>query len=585
MTDNHATPPTPTDSAPSAASCSNHSGQGHVLDISVPDNAAFAGNDNVQTHLSPDAVHPNGTPAWMPERGWYQEPKDFHVALIAVYSVENAGIRYLSAALRRAGFKTTIIFLRDWVNNKLEMPSEDDIRLAINVIRERGINLIGLGFMSSLYSIAQALTDRLKVEFPHTPVIWGGIHITSVPEECEGRFDYLCLGEGDAAIIDLCDRLYAGEDTTCIPNIWAQTLHGIVRNPLRPLIADLDNLPYPDTEDANKFYIENGKVSIEEPWKRTAEYRIYFSRGCPYNCSYCYVSILRQVYAEKGRQFYRYRSVEHVLGELEHALKTFPRLARVKIDDDTSFAFPRTWVEEFCRKYPKRIGKPFECLLIPPMLTESLMRPLKEAGLVRVQAGIESGSEKESKEMHNRTPGNRAILKFGKLNKELKLSVVYDVIIDNPAATEAMKLETANFLLELERPYDVYFYSLNFFPGTALTRRLIAEGALDPNLVEGRNTKAWKQFRVSMDWPRSPEDKFYLAIYCLCSKSFIPKPWIRHLLDKREFWKKHWRSVFYFSWLCNFIKMGFVALRYLRDGELTWFKIRQYGDLRKLISQ
>ncbi|MBQ7568794.1 B12-binding domain-containing radical SAM protein [bacterium] len=562
---------------------STASGQGHSLNVSVPD--IVAGDPNRPSYLSPDATHPDGTPAWAPEKGWVQEPKDFHVALIAVYSVENAGIRYLSAALRRAGFKTSVIFLRDWVNNKLEMPSEKDLRLALQVIRERGINLIGIGFMSSLYQIAQALTDRLKLEFPRIPIIWGGIHPTSVPEECQGRFDYLCLGEGEASLIDLCDRLYAGQPSTDIPNIWAQTPQGIIRNPLRPLIADMDTLPYPDTDDENKFYIEGGRVSREEPWKRTAEYRIYFSRGCPYNCSYCYVSILRQVYAEKGRQFYRYRSVEHVLGELEYAKRTFPRLARVKVDDDTSFAFPHAWVEEFCAKYPSRIGLPFECMLIPPMLKENWLRPLKKAGLKRIQAGIESGSETESLKVHNRTPGNRAILAFSKLNKELKLSAVYDVIIDNPAATEAMKLETAEFLLQIERPYDVYFYSLNYFPGTALTRRLLADGSLDPNLVEGKNNKSWKQFRVSMDWPRSPEDSFYLAVYCLTSKSFIPKSWIRSILDHREFWKAHWKPLFYFSWACNFIKMIGVAWRYLRDGELTWFKIRQYGDLRKLISQ
>ena len=219
------------------------------------------------------------------------------------------------------------------------------------------------------------------------------------------------------------------------------------------------------------------------------------------------------------------------------------------------------------------------------MLRENLLARLKAAGLVRVQTGIETGSAEESRKIHNRTPGNQAILKFGELNRKLKLSVVYDVIVDNPSATEEMKAETARFLLEIPRPYDIYFYSLNFFPGTALTRRLLAEGTLHPDQVEGRNSKACQQFRVSMDWPRSPEDKFFLALYCLASKSFIPKGWIRRILENRTFWKRYWKPLFWLAWLANLVKMGGVALRYLRDGELTWFKIRQYGDLRKLISQ
>jgi hypothetical protein len=148
-----------------------------------------------------------------------------------------------------------------------------------------------------------------------------------------------------------------------------------------------------------------------------------------------------------------------------------------------------------------------------------------------------------------------------------------------------MKLETAEFLLELPRPYSIYFYSLNYFPHTSLTRKMLADGLLDPNEVEGRNTKAWKQFRVSMDWPRDNEEKFYLAIYCLASKNFVPKAFIRQLLDNREYWKKNVEPVFYLAWAANYVRMFHVALKYFQRGELTMMKIKQYGNLRKMISQ
>ena len=539
-----------------------------------------------QTASPPDASpHPRApAPAHAPARA---TGKPFTIVLMTIYSVENAGIRYISASLQRAGFETHIVFLRDWRHNLLEMPSEAEIQLALGVIADKKPDLIGLGFMSSLFPMAKAVTKRIQARFHGTPIIWGGIHPTSVPDECIPHVDYVCVGEGELAILDLCTALRDGADTTTIPNIWANVGGTIHSNKPRPLIQDLDWLPYPDVEDDNKYYIEDGKMTVEEPWKRTAEYRIYFSRGCPYNCSYCYVSILRDVYDEKGKQFYRARSVEHIMGELAYMMAHFPKIARVKIDDDTSFAFGDAWMEEFLREYPKRVGIPFECLLIPPMLREDMLRKLVNVGLIRVQTGIESGSSKESKELHNRSPGNAHIMKFAEFNKELKLDIVYDVIIDNPHATEEMKLETATFLLDLPLPYSIYFYSLNYFPGTALTKKGLAEGTLDPNLVEGRNTKAWKQFRVSMDWPRSDEDRFYLAIYCLASKSFVPRPFIRKLLDEREHWKKpeNVDKVFYLAWAANYVRMFGVALEYFQRGELTWFKIRQYSSLTKLISQ
>jgi radical SAM superfamily enzyme YgiQ (UPF0313 family) len=531
--------------------------------------------------MSEDALSPIATNPMVGPDG----KRPFTVVLMTIYSVENAGIRYISAALQRAGIQTHIIFLRDWVHNRLVMPDETDLKMAMDVIAEKKADMIGIGFMSSLTCMAKELTARIRTDFPETPITWGGIHPTSVPEECIPIADFVCVGEGEQAIIDLCEAMRDGGDLTTIPNIWARIDGQVHRNAPRPLIQDLDWLPYPDVEDDNKYYIERGRLTIEEPWKRTAEYRIYFSRGCPYNCSYCYVSILRDVYDEKGKKFYRARSVEHILGELEHIRGSFPKVARIKIDDDTSFAFGAEWMDEFLVKYPARIGVPFECLLIPPMLRPEMLTRLVDAGLVRVQTGIESGSSKESKELHNRSPGNRAILNFAEFNKTLGLSIVYDVIVDNPHATEEMKLETAEFLLELPRPYDIYFYSLNYFPGTALTKQALADGSLQPDEVEGRATKAWKQFRVSMDWPRSDEDRFYLSIFCLASKPWVPKSFIRKLIDDREKWKKNPDPVFYLAWATNYAKMAQVALRYWRDGELTWFKVRQYADLKQMISQ
>jgi anaerobic magnesium-protoporphyrin IX monomethyl ester cyclase len=513
--------------------------------------------------------------------------KPFTIVLMTIYSIENAGIRYISAALQREGFETHIIFLRDWVHNRLEMPSDKEFQLVLDLIKQKGADMVGLGFMSSLLPMAREATRRIKAAFPDIPMTWGGIHPTSVPEECIDEVDYLCVGEGEMAVIDLCNALATGGDTTTIPNIWANANGKVFQNKPRPLIQNLDWLPYPDTADDNKYYIEKDKYTVEEPWKRGAEYRIYFSRGCPYNCSYCYVSILRDVYNEKGKKFYRARSVEHILGELEHVRGSFPKMARIKIDDDTSFAFGDEWMDEFLEKYPTRIGMPFECLLIPPMLRPKMLERLVGAGLVRVQTGIESGSSKESKEIHNRSPGNKAIMNFAEFNKTLKLNIVYDVIIDNPHATEDMKLETAEFLLDLPRPYDIYFYSLNYFPGTALTKKGLEEGTLDPNLIEGRATKSWSQFRVSMDYPRSAEDRYYLAIYCLASKPFVPRDFIRKLIDEREHWKKpeNVDRVFYLAWATNYVKMFWVAMRYFKNGELTWFKVRQYASLTKMISQ
>ena len=149
-----------------------------------------------------------------------------------------------------------------------------------------------------------------------------------------------------------------GLPTTDIPNIWACRDGEVHRNPVRPLVPDLDVLPWPDTDDFNKHYIENGRVRVEEPWKRTAEYRIYLSRGCPYNCSYCYVSILRDLYGEQKTPFYRHRSVEHVLGELERVRETFPRWPGSRSTTTPPLPSPNPGSPNSARSTPAASGSP-----------------------------------------------------------------------------------------------------------------------------------------------------------------------------------------------------------------------------------
>ncbi len=96
-----------------------------------------------------------------PAPGADPSERPFHVVLVTIYSVENAGIRYVSAALKRAGFDTTIVFLRDWRHNQLDMPSDREFRMVLDIIRQKGADMVGLGFMSSLLPMARVLSRRV----------------------------------------------------------------------------------------------------------------------------------------------------------------------------------------------------------------------------------------------------------------------------------------------------------------------------------------------------------------------------------------------------------------------------------------
>jgi radical SAM superfamily enzyme YgiQ (UPF0313 family) len=503
------------------------------------------------------------------------------LTLIALYGMENRGVRYISSFLKKYGYRVNIIFFKEWANNAIKPPTRKEVELLIGLLAQLDSSLIGLGLGTPYLRIATQLTRRIKESFA-TPVIWGGIHPTISPEDGIGIADMVCVGEGEEVLLDLMRALEKGISASGISNLWTKRSGRVKRNPLRALIKDLDRLPFPDYGGRDKYSIEGNKLKVGDPLLKDSAYRIYPTRGCPFNCKYCNNSILRRTYRGKGR-YYRLRSPANVIAELEYARGYFRNLRRIKFDGDTFF-FGEDWIAAFSRLYKERIGIPFEVLLHPNVATRRTLSQLRRAGLSKIQVGLQTGSGKELKEVYGRNTSNQKILDFAYLAKELGIEVVYDLIWDNPLSGRRDKKEMLNLLLELPRPFKIYMYSLTHFPKTPLTARLLESGKIKPEEVEGRSTKSFRQYRLSFWYPRPREESFWIGLSSLTSKSFIPRFFIR-FLSRRSYLEKKPAPLIWLAFTCDFIKASGLALEMLLEGELTFVKIRQYGSLKKLISQ
>ena len=503
------------------------------------------------------------------------------VVLISLYGVENIGIRLISSVLKKEHLQVTTIYLKKWVNNNILPPRKVEVQHLLNFIKNINPSLIGISLGSPYFKIAKDLTRQIKEKLDAL-IVWGGIHATIVPEECIEIADIVCIGEGEYPMLELVKNISEGKKIDNIQNLWIRQEDKVRKNALRDLIQDLDKLPLPDLEDENKYYIEDNRIFQEDPLYKSAEYRIIASRGCPFSCSYCYNNTLREIYEGKGK-YVRQRSVEGVIKELEYVLEKLPNLRKIKFDDDT-FVFSGEWIDDFCKHYKEKIQLPFEILLNPALIDETTLWKLKDSGLKWVQIGIQSGSQRELKEVYGRIPMNERILKFAELNKRLKLDVVYDIILDDPLATEEDKQALFKFLLQLPRPFRLFLYSLTLFPKTAITEKFLRLGLITEKDIEGKATKSFRQFRVSFGYPRSKEDTFYMSLFVLISKSFVPKKFI-YWLHRRKFLRQYPYPLKIFSYLCNLIRISFMALIMLVRGELSSLKLKEYANLRLLLSQ
>ncbi len=502
------------------------------------------------------------------------------VMLVSPYGIENRGIRYIAAVLRAAGFRPVLVLMKRWINNQISPPTEKEEALLLDWVREIDPLLIGFGFGAPYFKVVTHLTRRIR-EATSVPVLWGGVYPTVCPEACIEHADMVCVGEGEFAVLDLCRCLADGADHQTVPNLWVRSGDTISKNPPRPLNQDIDALPMPEYCMPETVFIEDNVLRKMDPVEETAEYRIYPTRGCPYACSYCNNSIMRAIYDGKGK-YYRVRSVESVIEELEAARRILPRIRRIKFDGDV-FAFPGDWISRFSKAYTERIGLPFEILTYPGELSAQNLKDLKAAGLCKVQTGIQSGSDDEVKVYKRKSTGSK-IHEFSMLTHELGVPVVYDLIFDNPLAERKDKRRMIELLLSLERPFKVYLYSLTVFPKTGLAKDLLERGLITPDDIEGEATKSFEQFRVSLDYPRSREDVFWICLAILSAKSFIPRAVIRRLMTM-PWLMKHPAPLQLLAQTADLTKNAFIAANMLIHGELTMFKIRQYGAFRRMISQ
>lgn len=507
--------------------------------------------------------------------------------MIGLYGIENSGVRHLTSMLKqRGGYRADLMFFKDWRHNRVEWPTEDEYGLLVDLIEREGYHLVGLSFGSPYYRVAIEVTKRIKERLgDKVLVIWGGLHPTLTPEHCIQHTDIVCVGEGEYPLLDLVGRLEDGRSINDVPNMWIREPNGTIhRNPVKELVTSLDDLTFREFGGDDKFLIDNNLLTRGDPLVHHREYRIFASRGCPYKCAYCYNSSLRAIFPEGKGNYHRRRSVDNVMAELRLARQKMPNMAWVKFDDDT-FVFPKKWLQEFAEKYKAEFGDlPWDCMMTPDVARIENLRLLKDAGLRGVQMGIEAGSDREQKEVYDRTSTVAQILAFDEMNLELGLDVKYDVIIDNPLAYTSDKDALFQLLMDLKSPYKIYLYSLTLYPKSSVTEKMLAAGYATESDVEGFATKSFRQFRVSVDWQRSNEDKFYLALYMLVNKQFISRDFIWKIY-KSDFWRKHPDLLLEFAQGANLVRMTGIAAEMAFRGELSLQKVREYGNIRKMINQ
>ncbi len=365
--------------------------------------------------------------------------------------LEPLGIMSLAAYLKQHGHRCEF----------LDLAFEKELS---EKVRQMKPNIVAYSITTGRHSFYQKLNLELKRHADFLAV-FGGPHATFFPEfvEQEG-VDILCRGEGEGALLDLANALDAGKDYSNIPNLWVKSGETVHKNDLRPLIEDLDSLPFVDRELVNKY----------DHYLKIHRRMVLTGRGCPYHCTYCFNHSYNKLYKGKGR-IVRKRSVDHVIRELI-AVRDRDKPKRIQFVDDT-FIIDREWTEQFCERYKKEVGLPFIAYTRVNLVTDDIVRRLKEAGCVTILYAVESGNDYIRNDVLKRHISREQILNAVKIYKKYGLKTYAQNILGLPDENMESALETLDLNIAT-RPDYAWASIFQPYPMTDLWRYCREKGYL-----------------------------------------------------------------------------------------------------------
>lgn len=446
------------------------------------------------------------------------------------------GPRRIASQLKRHGFRVHLIFLRatdfwgqtrqrlqtKYYNNDLP---ESTYKQLIEIVKDSAI--IGLSVWTHQAEQATLVTRRLREELG-VPVVWGGIHPTSYPEEAIGVADGICMGEGESSFLQVVRALDEGGDYRRTPGFWFQDNGRVIRNAGEPLIEDLDEIPFMDFEFEQHFVNDQGTLKRMDLalMKKYYGAKLWtmFSQGCPYKCTFCSNDVLIDL--DQGYRRFRKHSVGFFLAEIDYILSKYPHIHNVVIDDDAFMFLPLKVIQEFAAAYKDRFDIPFFVTgVIPASIEERKFEALIDAGMVKLRIGVQSGNERIMREVFVRPRHDEKIFAGSEIvykNRRRMAPVQYDLIVDNPWEHPEELKDTLRLVAALKPPYSFTVSSLTLLPGTTIHR--MGEEAGFTNPEEKITLASYVNFMPTAL-------NLTLAFYNIAP---VPKFWLRRVL-KRDY--------------------------------------------------
>ncbi len=355
------------------------------------------------------------------------------------------GLAYIAATLEKSG-------------NLVEIMDIDAEGLSLldfaKAVKAKKYDIAGFTVTSPTLSSALKLANEVKKQSPATLTVFGGIHATIRPRETLGFgcVDVVVKGEGEITFREIAESLAHKRDLSDVKGLAYKKNGTLAETPARPLIDNLDELPFP----ARDLFKKRAYTYPDALYRDTAP--VITSRGCPGMCTYCNV---RQIFGN----VFRARSARNVAEEIEFLVSKM-RVKEIHVWDDNFTTVKKRVFEirDEIRKRNLKVKFAFPNGIRADFLSEEILKALKDMGTYSIAVGVESGSQ----EVLNKARKGvklRKVEEVFALAKKMKLEMWAFFMIGLVGEDPHTVKQTIDFAGRLD-PDVAKFHILKPYPGT-----------------------------------------------------------------------------------------------------------------------
>lgn len=278
--------------------------------------------------------------------------------------------------------------------------------------------------------------------------------------------DFAIQGEGEETIVELVNALKSKKPLKNIKGLIFRKGGQIIVNPPRPLIKNLDDIPFP----AWHLLPINKYKSLFSRTKKFAT--MVTSRGCPFNCIFC---------SDKSRlgRMFRYRSPDNIIKEIKFLINNHG-IKEILFYDDT-FTVNRNRIIELCKKIlAENIKVSWECRTRVDLVDKELIELMKKSGCYRIRYGIEAGNQRILNVLKKGITLEQAE-KAIRITKEAGIETVTYFMMGSPCETIETINNSINFSIKLNPDYSVFAITSPSDPNSELFNWALKNNYINEN--------------------------------------------------------------------------------------------------------